>query len=122
LEHPQFGAIRVNMGEIVVILRGGRAACLARIPARQHCNGIPATYDRCCLCRSAGKEVGCHVLVRLWRYDQEGGPHPRLGALKLAIHNTVLCSDMGLNISPCGRFLALCTSVQVPTPLYPMPL
>jgi len=69
--------------------------------------------------RSAGKEVGCHVLVRLWTYEREGGRPPRLGSLKLAIHNTVLCSDMGVTISPCGRYLALCTTSQVPPPPTP---
>ena len=59
------------------------------------------------------------MLVRLWAYEREGGHshHPCLASLKLAIHNTVLCSDMGITISPCGSFLALCTADQVPFPL-----
>ena len=31
----------------------------------------------------------------------------------LAIQNAVLCSDMGLSISPCGKMLALCASSPV---------
>ena len=61
--------------------------------------------------RPSGKEVGCHVLVRLWRLDQSG--KPALKKLQLAIQNTVLCSDMGLSISPCGKLLALCACPEV---------
>lgn len=58
-----------------------------------------------------GTEQPCHVLVRVWRYD-----HTRLaelGPLQLAIHDTVLCSDMGVHISPCGRMLAVCAAMEV---------
>lgn len=58
-----------------------------------------------------GREVGCHVLVRLWRFKQSG--KPELETLKLAIQNAVLCSDMGLSISPCGKMLALCACPEV---------
>ena len=58
--------------------------------------------------RSNGKDAGCQVLVRLWRYQQSG--KPALEMLMLAVQNAVLCSDMGLSISPCGKMLALCAS------------
>ena len=54
------------------------------------------------------KDAGCQVLVRLWRYNQSG--KPALEMLMLAVQNAVLCSDMGLSISPCGKLLALCAS------------
>ncbi len=61
--------------------------------------------------RASSKDVGCQVLVRLWRYKQSG--KPALETLMLAIQNAVLCSDMGLSISPCGKMLALCASSEV---------
>lgn len=63
---------------------------------------------------SNNKEVGCHVLVRLWRYKQVG--KPALEQLELAVHDTVLCSDMGLTLSPCGKMLALCAAPGVSSP------
>ena len=60
---------------------------------------------------ASSKEVGCHVLVRLWRYRQTG--KPALERLELAVHDTVLCSDMGLSLSPCGKMLALCAAPEV---------
>ena len=30
----------------------------------------------------------------------------------LVVPNTVLCSEMGVHISPCGRFLAACVAVR----------
>lgn len=52
-------------------------------------------------------------MVRLWQYRQTG--KPALEKLELTIHNTVLCSDMGLSISPCGNMLALCAAPEVCT-------
>ena len=58
-----------------------------------------------------GTEQPCHVLVRIWRYDHRRPAE--LGPLQLAIHNTVLCSEMGVHFSPCGRMVAACAAVEV---------
>ena len=67
--------------------------------------------------QAGANEVGCCVLVRLWRYSQMG--KPALEKLELAIQNAVLCSDMGVSISQCGKLLAVCASIEVSLPFFP---
>ena len=62
-----------------------------------------------------GEEQPSHVLVRLWQYDSSKDV-PVLDCLRLAIHNSTLCSEMGVHFSPCGRLLAACTAVEVQSP------
>ncbi len=59
-----------------------------------------------------GQEQPCRVLLRLWKYDPTLPPRA-LHTACLAIPDTVLCSEMGVHISPCGRFLAACVASQV---------
>ena len=52
------------------------------------------------------------MLLRLWHFDASTPLRP-LQTARLAIPDTVLCSEMGVHISPCGRFLAACVASQV---------
>ena len=44
--------------------------------------------------------------------------HPKpLEVAALTISDAVLCSEMGVHFSPCGRLLAACVACQVSTPI-----
>ena len=58
-----------------------------------------------------GPEQPCHVRLRLWRYNPNQ-PAGALEQLSLTITDGVLCSEMGVHFSPCGRFLAVCVACQ----------
>ena len=79
-----------------------------------------------------GTEVPCRVKLRLWRWGTQApkvtrGGHSgssaggglALEAALLTIPDAVLCSEMGVHFSPCGRLLAACVACppQVRTPL-----
>ncbi len=42
------------------------------------------------------------------------GPPRPLECMELTIPDAVLCSEMGVHFSPCGRYLAVCVACQVP--------
>lgn len=46
---------------------------------------------------------------------------PPLDAPLLTIADAVLCSEMGVHFSPCGRYLAACVACRVQTPPAPPP-
>lgn len=63
-----------------------------------------------------GEEQPPRVRLRLWRFDP-GKPAAELessGALRLALCDAVLCSEMGVHFSPCGRFLAATLACRAP--------
>lgn len=44
------------------------------------------------------------------------GPPRPLERTELTILDAVLCSEMGVHFSPCGRYLAVCVACQVRSP------
>jgi activator-of-BECN1-regulated-autophagy protein 1 len=65
-----------------------------------------------------GEEQPPRVRLRLWAYDAakpaaelEEGP-----ALRLQVGDAVLCSEMGVHFSPCGRRLAATVACRAPLP------
>eukprot|EP01025_Chloroclados_australasicus_P033560 TRINITY_DN3426_c0_g1_i1.p1 TRINITY_DN3426_c0_g1~~TRINITY_DN3426_c0_g1_i1.p1 ORF type:complete len:700 (-),score=69.59 TRINITY_DN3426_c0_g1_i1:4159-6258(-) len=63
------------------------------------------------------EEIPVTTVVKLWHLSDAnlGSKPPKLSKPSLVIHNAVLCSEMGLHISPCGRYLALCCAVAHPS-------
>jgi activating molecule in BECN1-regulated autophagy protein 1 len=60
----------------------------------------------------AGHEQPCRVKLKLWCI--EGGVLGcSLDTPRLTISNAVLCSEMGVHFSPCGRYLAACVASEV---------
>lgn len=65
-----------------------------------------------------GDEQPPRVRLKLWRFDA-GKPTAPLeagGNLRLQISDAVLCSEMGVHFSPCGRYLAATTACRGPLP------
>ncbi|KAK9806171.1 hypothetical protein WJX72_004148 [[Myrmecia] bisecta] len=58
-----------------------------------------------------GQEQPCRVKLRLWRYSLTT-PVQALDFAALTITDAVLCSEMGVHFSPCGRFMAACVACQ----------
>eukprot|EP00873_Tetraselmis_striata_P042308 jgi/Tetstr1/462572/TSEL_007558.t1 len=61
----------------------------------------------------ANHERPCTVKLRLWRFDAKS-PRKVLDAPRLTIPHAVLCSEMGVHFSPCGRYVAACVACQAP--------
>lgn len=62
-----------------------------------------------------GHEMTGRLRVVLWRFDASQ-PQAELVALRprpFHISNCVLCSEMGVHFSPCGRMLAVCVACRV---------
>lgn len=59
-----------------------------------------------------GTEQPCRVRLRLW-HCTASTPTAALEAPSLTIPDAVLCSEMGVHFSACGRFLAACVACQV---------
>lgn len=62
-----------------------------------------------------GHDMTGRLRVVLWRFDASQ-PQAELVALQprpFQISNCVLCSEMGVHFSPCGRMLALCVACRV---------
>ena len=65
-----------------------------------------------------GEEQPPRVRLRLWHFDA-GHPATELvpeRALKLEILDAVLCSEMGVHFSPCGKYLAATMACRAPVP------
>jgi len=60
-----------------------------------------------------GQERPCTVKLRLWKFDVSA-PRRLLVDPCLTIPHTVLCSEMGVHFSPCGRYLAACVACKPP--------
>mmetsp|Transcript_7806 Transcript_7806/g.18684 ORF Transcript_7806/g.18684 Transcript_7806/m.18684 type:complete len:729 (+) Transcript_7806:188-2374(+) len=58
-----------------------------------------------------GQERPCTVKLKLWGFDA-GAPRRVLDSPCLTIPHTVLCSEMGVHFSPCGRYLAACVACK----------
>lgn len=61
-----------------------------------------------------GTEQPCRVRLRLWHCSADD-PTASLEVPSLTIPDAVLCSEMGVHFSACGRFLAACVACQVCT-------
>ena len=59
-----------------------------------------------------GTEQPCRVRLRLWRCSA-ADPTATLELPSLTIPDAVLCSEMGVHFSACGRYLAACVACQV---------
>ena len=59
-----------------------------------------------------GTEQPCRVRLRLWHCSADDTTAP-LEVPSLTIPDAVLCSEMGVHFSACGRFLAACVACQV---------
>ena len=59
-----------------------------------------------------GTEQPCRVRLRLW-HCSAADPTAALDAPSLTIPDAVLCSEMGVHFSACGRYLAACVACQV---------
>lgn len=59
-----------------------------------------------------GTEQPCRVRLRLW-HCSAADPTASLEVPSLTIPDAVLCSEMGVHFSACGRFLAACVACQV---------
>ena len=63
---------------------------------------------------SAGSERPCRVKLKVFSFDAE-----RLGSTmanavpQIIIPDAVLCSEMGVHFSPCGRYLVACIACHV---------
>jgi activator-of-BECN1-regulated-autophagy protein 1 len=65
-----------------------------------------------------GEEQPPRVRLRLWRFDA-GKPTGELderSGLALQVSDAVLCSEMGVHFSPCGRHLAATVACRGPLP------
>eukprot|EP00250_Pteridium_aquilinum_P018279 c24019_g2_i1 orf=561-2570(+) len=63
----------------------------------------------------AAAELPCTVKLRLWPYDvKQPGSALDPETCRLMIPHVVLCSEMGADFSPCGRFLAACVACVLP--------
>lgn len=54
--------------------------------------------------------------LKLWGWREAAGGSGRVPALTAPaaiIPDAVLCSEMGVQFSPCGKFLAACVACQV---------
>jgi len=63
-----------------------------------------------------GEEQPPRVRLKLWRFD-EGKSSAALDetcALRLNVPDAVLCSEMGVQFSPCGRFIAATVACRGP--------
>ena len=65
----------------------------------------------------AGEEAGVRrgAVAQPQRASRHAHPKP-LEAAALTISDAVLCSEMGVHFSPCGRLLAACVACQVSLP------
>lgn len=65
-----------------------------------------------------GEDQPPRVRLRLWRFDasKPAADLENRMALRMEIQDAVLCSEMGVHFSPCGRFLA--ATVACRGPLY----
>ncbi len=59
-----------------------------------------------------GTEQPCRVRLRLW-HCSAADPTAALEVPSLTIPDAVLCSEMGVHFSACGRYLAACVACQV---------
>ncbi len=81
-------------------------------------------HDRCCYAMQVavrasaaaaniiGTEQPCRVRLRLW-HCSAADPTAALEVPSLTIPDAVLCSEMGVHFSACGRYLAACVACQV---------
>ncbi len=63
--------------------------------------------------------------LKLWAWPGGGGEAgavPPLQDPAAVIGDAVLCSEMGVSYSACGRFLAACVACKVQTPLPLLPI
>uniref|UniRef100_A0A7R9W073 Uncharacterized protein n=1 Tax=Chlamydomonas euryale TaxID=1486919 RepID=A0A7R9W073_9CHLO len=56
-------------------------------------------------------EQPCVVNLNVWDFDHRR-PSAILDKPRISVPRAVLCSEMGTQFSPCGRFLALCVAVD----------
>lgn len=55
------------------------------------------------------QDLPCTTKLTMWKFEMDE-PHKYLDQPVMQIPRTVLCSEMGAHMSPCGRLLAICTS------------
>ncbi|KAG2488328.1 hypothetical protein HYH03_013178 [Edaphochlamys debaryana] len=61
---------------------------------------------------AAVHDTPCVVSVRLWDHREPGA---ELRRELLVLPRVVLCSEMGIHFSPCGRFMACCVARDAPS-------
>jgi activator-of-BECN1-regulated-autophagy protein 1 len=70
-----------------------------------------------------GEDQPPRVRLRLWNFDasKPTADLESCNAQKLEINDAVLCSEMGVHFSPCGRFLAATVACRAPFPNFHHP-
>lgn len=64
----------------------------------------------------AGSERPCRVKLKVFSFDAARLGSTMSGAVpQIIIPDAVLCSEMGVHFSPCGRYLAACIACHVRT-------
>ena len=62
----------------------------------------------------AGSERPCRVKLKVFSFDSTRLRSTMAGAVpQIIIPDAVLCSEMGVHFSPCGRYLAACIACHV---------
>lgn len=59
-------------------------------------------------------EQPCVVNLNVWSFNHRR-PSSTLDKPRLSVPRAVLCSEMGAQFSPCGKYLALCVAVDAPS-------
>ena len=63
---------------------------------------------------AAGSERPCRVKLKVFSFDAGRLRSTMAGAVpQIIIPDAVLCSEMGVHFSPCGRYLAACIACHV---------
>lgn len=63
------------------------------------------------------QDLPCTTKLTLWKFEVDE-PHKYLDQPVMQIPGTVLCSEMGAHMSPCGRLLAICTAALGSVPSF----
>ncbi|DBA94057.1 TPA: hypothetical protein ACH3X1_001705 [Trebouxia sp. C0004] len=84
---------------------------VARDDAGQQPNHVVAVRASAAAANIIGTEQPCRVRLRLW-HCSAADPTAALEVPSLTIPDAVLCSEMGVHFSACGRYLAACVACQ----------
>ncbi|KAA6427427.1 MAG: Transducin family WD-40 repeat family isoform 3 [Trebouxia sp. A1-2] len=84
---------------------------VARDDAGQQPNHVVAVRASAAAANIIGTEQPCRVRLRLW-HCCAADPTAALEVPSLTIPDAVLCSEMGVHFSACGRYLAACVACQ----------
>lgn len=83
---------------------GGRDSEASRSAAVAQASAEAVAAATAAAAAIVGQEQPCTVKLKLWHYDASK-PRQQLTIPRLIIPHTVLCSEMGVHFSPCGRWV-----------------